>query len=49
MNRERLLPHDNDAERAVLGAILLDGNLYLQAAQILKSGDFYVKIGRAHV
>ena len=43
MNRDRLLPHDNDAERAVLGAILLDGTLYLQAAQILKSGDFYGK------
>jgi len=40
---DRLLPHDNDAERAVLGAILLDGTLYLQAAQILKSSDFYVK------
>lgn len=38
---ERLLPHDSAAERAVLGAALMDGALYLQAAQTLKPDDFY--------
>jgi replicative DNA helicase len=44
---ERLLPHDIEAEKAVLGAILLDGSLFNQAAQILQSDDFYLESHRA--
>jgi len=44
---ERLLPHDLEAEKAVLGAILLDGSLFNQAAQILKPDDFYTKSHRS--
>lgn len=38
---EKSLPHSLDAERAVLGAILLDNRLYDQAAELLTDGDFY--------
>jgi replicative DNA helicase len=37
---ERGLPANPDAERLVLGAILLDGSLYLQVAAVLSSDDF---------
>lgn len=42
---ERPLPHSADAERAILGAIILDNNLIAQAVELLKPEDFYV---RAH-
>jgi len=35
------LPHDVDAERAVLGGILIDGNAVFPVGQILKPDDFY--------
>jgi replicative DNA helicase len=35
------LPHNLDAERAVLGAILLDGRRYLEAGDLLAPEDFY--------
>jgi len=40
---EVLLPHSVEAERAVLGAVLLEGALYWQAAQHLRASDFYRK------
>jgi replicative DNA helicase len=42
---ERPLPHSADAERAILGAILLDNSLVNQAIELLRPDDFYV---RAH-
>ncbi|HEX8180354.1 MAG TPA: replicative DNA helicase [Pyrinomonadaceae bacterium] len=42
---ERPLPHSADAERAILGAIILDNNLINQAIELLRPDDFYV---RAH-
>src|SRR6476659_10477702 len=39
---ERSLPHSADAERAILGAILLDNALISQAIELLKAEDFYV-------
>ncbi|MEK6630032.1 MAG: replicative DNA helicase [Acidobacteriota bacterium] len=38
---ERLLPHNLEAERAVLGAILLDAEAVHQAVEFLKDGDFF--------
>src|SRR5271167_1416628 len=37
---ERGLPVSQEAERAILGAILLDNKLYAQAAQVLTDDDF---------
>lgn len=38
---ERSLPHNLDAERSVLGAILLNNAVYIDAHARLKSEDFY--------
>lgn len=38
---ERTLPHDLDAERCVLGAILLHNDAYLQAVQHVRRNDFF--------
>lgn len=38
---EKSLPHSLEAERAVLGALLLDNALFDQAAEILRPDDFY--------
>ena len=40
---ERPLPHSADAERAILGAILLDNSLVNQAIELLRPDDFYVR------
>jgi hypothetical protein len=42
---ERPLPHNADAERVILGAIILDNKFVSQAAELLRPDDFYV---RAH-
>lgn len=39
---ERALPNSSEAERAILGAILLDNSLISQAIEQLKPEDFYV-------
>ena len=39
---ERALPNSSDAERAILGAVLLDNALISQAIELLKPEDFYV-------
>src|SRR6476661_92265 len=39
---ERPLPNSSDAERAILGAVLLDNGLISQAVELLKPEDFYV-------
>ena len=38
---EKLLPHDMEAEEAVLGSILIDGECLTRLAPLLKEGDFY--------
>src|SRR5467141_1259369 len=39
---ERSLPNSSEAERAILGAIILDNVLIIQAIDLLKPEDFYV-------
>jgi replicative DNA helicase len=39
--RERTLPHNPEAERTVLGAILVDNQAFNSAAEILNREDFY--------
>ncbi len=43
---DRSLPHSLEAERAVLGAILLDNRLYDQAAELLTDSDFHSEAHR---
>src|SRR6187399_1694380 len=38
---ERTLPHNLEAERSVLGAILVHNDAFNMAAQVIDSGDFY--------
>src|SRR5262245_50183821 len=42
MTLERPLPQNLEAERAVLGAILLDNGLCNQAVELLKRDDFFL-------
>jgi hypothetical protein len=42
---ERPLPHSAEAERAILGSVLLDNSLVNHAVELLRPEDFYV---RAH-
>src|SRR5215472_8689943 len=39
---ERSLPNSSEAERAILGGIILDNGLISQAVELLKPTDFYV-------
>ena len=39
---ERSLPNSSEAERAILGAVLLDNGLISQAIELLRPEDFYV-------
>lgn len=39
---ERSLPNSSEAERAILGAVILDQGLIAQAVELLKSEDFYI-------
>ena len=41
MYAEKLLPHDIEAEEAVIGSLLLDGESILKVAHFLKAGEFY--------
>jgi replicative DNA helicase len=45
---ERPLPHSADAERAILGSIILDNALVNQAIELLRPDDFYIR-AHAHV
>ena len=38
---ERLLPHDTDAEEALIGSLLIDGECIARIAPMLQPGDFY--------
>ena len=39
---ERSLPNSSEAERAILGAVVLDNGLISQAIELLKPEDFYI-------
>lgn len=38
---ERIPPHSEDAERSVLGAMMIDSNALLDVLELLSPGDFY--------
>ena len=38
---ERTLPHNLEAEKCVLGAILIDNPSFNQAAEVIDAGDFF--------
>ena len=38
---EKLLPHDLEAEEAVLGSLIIDGQCITRLAPLLQGGDFY--------
>ena len=38
---EKLLPHDIEAEEAVIGSLLIDGECFARVAPMLKGSDFY--------
>lgn len=39
----KTLPHNIEAERSVLGSVLLDDKIFSQAAEILRSEDFFLE------
>ena len=41
MYAERLLPHNLEAEEAVIGSLLIDGECFSRVAPVLQPGDFY--------
>ena len=41
MYAEKLLPHDLEAEEAVVGSVLIDGDCFSRVASYLKADDFY--------
>ncbi len=41
MYNEKLPPHDPDAEEAVIGSLLIDGNAIYKVASLVQSSDFY--------
>ena len=45
LTKARTLPHNLDAERSVLGAVLLDNHAFNAAGEVLTADDFY---GEAH-
>ena len=38
---DRTLPHDLDAEKSVLGAVLINNQAFNQAAEVIDAQDFY--------
>lgn len=45
-SQERALPHSAEAERAILGGILLDNGLVMQVSDALPESDFYIPSNR---
>lgn len=41
MYAEQLLPHDIEAEEAVIGSLLIDSDSFLQVSHLIKPEDFY--------
>jgi len=44
---EKIPPHDEEAEEAVLGALIIDGEVIVKVAPIVKAADFYRERNRA--
>ena len=38
---ERIPPHDDDAEKSVLGSILMDKDVFFNVSEFVKGEDFY--------
>ena len=38
---EKLLPHDLEAEEAVVGSLLIDGSVFPRISHLVKPEDFY--------
>ena len=41
MYAEKLLPHDLEAEEAVVGSLLIDSDSFVRVAHVIKPEDFY--------
>jgi len=46
MEQPKLPPHDIDAEEAVIGSCLIDGQAFIQVAPMINAGDFYSEQAR---
>jgi len=46
MEEVKLPPHDIDAEEAVIGSCLIDGQAFIQVAPMINAGDFYSEQAR---
>ena len=46
MYADRLLPHDPDAEEAVIGSLLIDDEALVKVTSLLKPNDFYMSKNR---
>ncbi len=46
MYAEQLLPHDIEAEEAVIGALLIDSDSFLHVSHLIKADDFYRESNR---
>ena len=46
MELARELPHSNDAEQAVIGSVLIDPNLMIDAVDVVKPEHFYSERNR---
>jgi replicative DNA helicase len=44
MYAEQLLPHDVEAEEAIIGSLLIDGDSFLRISSVIQPGDFYREI-----
>ncbi len=47
MYAEKLLPHDIEAEEAVVGALLIDSDSFLRVSHLIKPEDFYRERNRS--
>ena len=47
MYAERLLPHDIEAEEAVIGALLIDSDSFIRVSSLIKPDDFYRERNRS--
>ena len=47
MYAEKLLPHDIEAEEAVVGALLINSDSFLRVSHLIKPDDFYRERNRS--
>jgi replicative DNA helicase len=45
-NDYKALPHSEESERVILGAILLDNSLFSKVSELLQRNDFYSELHR---